>query len=179
MTEKSVHADPEQERQRRFHEMAEQYRLDALLEQYKTTNNLALEDRKFALSSKVEELRGAFGFAALALRTLFILNGGAVVGILSFTGNLWARNDARGQSLAVLLVHPIGAFIVGTVMAALATTLSYVSQILFAERPAGEMSLPVAGLRVRLVACAAAFISMVAFIVGAIQSLLALATPLP
>ena len=102
-------------------------------------NRLAydLESHKAYLAFKEAMGTAAISYANSAFRALLILNGGAIIGILTFLGNLVSRQheDVRHVEGYVLrsLSHKISYFIVGLILVVAAIMISYVSQVSFLE----------------------------------------------
>jgi len=77
------------------------------------TNDHALETFRSLISISVE-----------ALKILVLLNGGAIVALLAYLGQV----DTRVQ-LASLVAHPVRVFVVGLVLGALSFVGSYLTQL--------------------------------------------------
>lgn len=125
--------------------------------------------------------RAAADYALLTLRTLILLNGGASIGVLTYLGNVWSKGAPGALVSAHSAAPGLIFFILGLVYGTLSSGLSYVSQILFVEldRTGGGSSRAAKwGNRVRYAAVLSAFFSLLAFIVGAILSLVVFQTPL-
>lgn len=119
--------------------------------------------------------KGSIDFAMLAIRSLIFSNGGAIVGIVTFTGNIWSRQPSIAKELSKLLVWPIGLFSAGLVCALLTAGGAYVAQVLFSEflenSDDGELRPSPWAERVRIASVALAILSLATFIWGAVATL--------
>jgi hypothetical protein len=117
-------------------------------------------------------------FALVTIRSLILANGGAIVGLVTFTGNIWSKGGASGATVARAITPGIGYFVAGLVFALLTAGLAYVSQVVYSEmkrpQPAQKVGNTVRGFAVLL-----AFLSLIAFIIGAYASLAAFHSPPP
>ena len=116
--------------------------------------------------------RAIIDFALVTVRGLVLVNGGAIVGILSFASSLWSRNDMAAKAMARALGPAITWFVIGLSLALLTAGLSYVAQAAYTELTRPQPAMKV-GNRIRAVAVAFAILSLVAFIVGAYESIAA------
>ena len=102
-------------------------------EAYKADLAIRGEDRKAVAASHLTLMGAAFTYAGIAIRGIFVANGGGVVAILTFTGNLWARSDPAAASVASGVAASTRFFVYG-MAAALATSFAaYLSQYFFAR----------------------------------------------
>jgi hypothetical protein len=113
-------------------------------------------------------MRAVFDFAAITIRSLILINGGATIGILTFLGNLWNKDAAIARLGARAFGYGISGFVVGLCFALLTAGLSYITQALFSELPREGINSPAKkwGNRVRILAIIAAVLSLVGFIFG-------------
>lgn len=70
--------------------------------------------------------RGVFDVAMLAMKSLLVFNGGSIIALLTFFGNLIARNPERSSSIAQL-GDSILFYVVGASLALLSIMLTYVT----------------------------------------------------
>ena len=110
----------------------------------------------------------AVEFAILALRTLVLVNGAAVIALLTFVGQVWANDQHNGSNMAHVLFWPLLCFVTGLILAVTATLLAYVTQMITTEHGAGFI--PPRSKRLRLVAISAAWLSLMAFAAGAVTT---------
>jgi hypothetical protein len=66
------------------------------------------------------------GLSQTALRGFTLINAGAIVALLAFLGNVWTKGVTMEPFLAAMR-----AFALGVILAALASALSYVTQLLY------------------------------------------------
>jgi hypothetical protein len=112
---------------------------------------------------QVESMRATFGYAQSAIRTAFLLNGGSLVGIVTFIGG---RQDAKTLvAIAAALSAPVRCFVLGVIAAAITLGLSYISQSCFTrENSTGYRR---AGVTFQVLAALLWLSSIAAFSVGA------------
>lgn len=143
-----------------------------------------------ALANAGERSRGVFDFALMGLRSLIIVNGGALIGLFTFLGNF--AHSARTASTPQLYLASLS-FVLGLVFALVAVLFAYLAQSRFvwaeaveAEReglrPLGEDSNEKysevvtdhsAGGRRQAVAITFAVSSVIFFLIGAVLSVVA------
>src|SRR5713226_2429776 len=108
----------------------------------------------------VRELRLMFkaivDFALVTIRSLILVNGGAIIGIVTFTGNLWGHNGPAAKATAQAISPALGWFVTGLTAALLTCGFAYGSQVAFAELARPKPS-QIAGNAFRLAAVALAF----------------------
>lgn len=98
-------------------------------------------------------------YAFLTLKSLLVINGAAAVSLLTFVGNTKIVSNTQMDGYACALM----AFGIGVLFVAIASGLSYVSQILFDWRAGTEGGLTNAA---QIAACLCVIASMVAFVAG-------------
>lgn len=83
----------------------------------------------------VEQIRGAaqVAFAQDALRGIVLLNGGAVVALLAFFGQVWSRNEAQAALVMSYLRTGLILLIFGALSGIVAQGLAYLAQQFFVE----------------------------------------------
>jgi hypothetical protein len=79
-----------------------------------------------------EAHQGLYAYALETIRSLILLNGGAIIAILTFAGHLVASDSSAtsilGVALAKLLLGPMALFVFGAVSAVATAGFSYMSQ---------------------------------------------------
>lgn len=138
-----------------------------------------------SLTATYERSKSVMDFALLGLRSLIIVNGGALVGLVTFIGNFGAAEDNSGAVLAFTL------FVFGLFSGFLAVLFSYLAQQHFfwsethdCDREAREMfgldtNIVRAdlvndwkiGTRYQIVAIVIALLSALMFVIGALAAL--------
>ncbi len=88
---------------------------DSYLAEYK-----AGRDQSLAMFNSV------IGFAQAALKTSLLSNGAATIALLTFIGNIWTRTQTA--EVAKALTFSLAMFAIGTLLAAMATATTYVTQ---------------------------------------------------
>jgi hypothetical protein len=123
--------------------------------------------------------RALIDFSVVAIRSLILINGGAVVAILAFLSNVWkADGQAGGLSIAKAITGPLAYFIGGLVAAIATSMFAYLAQMLFTERrkeKEGQMQSPL-GSTCRVIAMVLAIASLVAFACGSWRAVQVFAT---
>lgn len=135
-------------------------------ESAKREHDVWLEDRQ----TKHIMFRAIIDYSLVTIRSLILINGAAVIGILTFTGNLWVKEASAGRDMATAIGPAMEAFVYGLGFAVLTAALSYVSQVLIAELPTRKLSFWIGGC-VRIVACVLAILSFCKFVEGGQQSI--------
>jgi hypothetical protein len=115
----------------------------------------------------------AVEFAVLALRTLVLVNGAAVIALLTFVGQVWANDQHNGSAMAHILFWPLMLFLLGLVFAVTATLLAYITQMLTTEHGAGVI--PPISKKVRRFAILFAVLSLAGFAAGAVTTAVGIA----
>lgn len=99
------------------------------LERYKTQLAQAIETNRQIHQSNIESFKAAVTSGQSAIRSLFLLNGGAAIAILAFLGHLTQHHPDRLPTFAwTLLPFTVGVFATATV-----SGLTYLSQVFFAR----------------------------------------------
>ena len=115
----------------------------------------------------------AVEFAILAIRTLILINGAAVIALLTFVGQVWANDQHNGSAMAHILFWPLLCFLIGLVMAVLTTMLAYLTQMITTEHGGG--SIPPRSKKLRLIAIISSFLSVTGFAAGAVLTAVGIA----
>ena len=106
-----------------------------------------------------------------AIRALYLLNGGALVAVLTFAGNVFGGEASK---LAAAMVWPMRIWVGGLALAAIASMAAFFSQQAFykregrrwAERIPEANQLGKQGVLIRRVAYFCAAASLISFIIG-------------
>lgn len=115
----------------------------------------------------------AVEFAVLAIRTLVLVNGAAVIALLTFVGQVWANDQYNGSAMAHILFWPLMFFLAGLVLAVVTTLLAYLTQMLTTEHGGG--SIPPVSKKLRRFAIVSAILSLMAFAAGAVSTAVGIA----
>ena len=115
----------------------------------------------------------AVEFAILAIRTLILINGAAVIALLTFVGQVWANDQHNGSAMAHILFWPLLFFLIGVIMAVTTTLLAYITQMLTTEH--GRGTIPAISKRVRIFAILSAVLSLMSFTAGAVTTAVGIA----
>jgi hypothetical protein len=107
---------------------------EATIERYKAELHKWVEEHKNIHTQRVEMFRSVIQAGQNALRTAFLMNGGASVALLAFIGHLSSVAPGRIPSLAPSLA----VFVCGVLVAALATGVTYLSQWFYAGDPSWQ-----------------------------------------
>ncbi len=90
---------------------------DLQCEQYKAECDLNLEEYKLKFQAAVQA-------GQAALKSAFLINGGAAVALLAFIGNIWTKTNANVSGLG----FPLLLYVFGVWCPAIATGLTYLVQ---------------------------------------------------
>ena len=115
----------------------------------------------------------AVEFAILAIRTLILVNGAAVIALLTFVGQVWANDQHNGSHMAHILFWPLLCFLMGLVMAVVTTLLAYLTQMITTEHGGGRI--PPRSKKLRLIAIITSFLSVTGFAAGAVLTAVGIA----
>lgn len=117
--------------------------------------------------------QAAVEFAITGIRTLVLVNGAAVISLLTFVGQVWAHDQQNGSAMARILFWPLLLFLTGLVMAVATTLLAYVTQMITTE--SGFAKIPPKAKKLRMAAITASILSLVAFTTAAILTAVGIA----
>lgn len=117
--------------------------------------------------------RAAVDFAIIGIKTLVMVNGAAVIALLTFVGQVWANDQHNGSAMAKILFWPLLFFLAGLILAVVTTLLAYVTQMITTERGGGVI--PPAAMRLRVFAIIASGLSVAAFTAGAVLTAVGIA----
>jgi len=99
------------------------------IEQLKAQWQFQIESQKNNHSADLEMFRSVIAAGQNAIRTAFLLNGGACVAMLAFVGHIAQFKASEVPSVAASLIP----FAIGVFLAALTSGLTYLSQWLYAS----------------------------------------------
>ena len=97
------------------------------LEKYKADLQLHIEQNKNYHSSQLEMFRSIVSSGQNAIRSSFLLNGGASVALLAFIGHLAAINPDKINVFA----YPLVLFVIGVLAMTMTSGFTYLSQWLY------------------------------------------------
>lgn len=100
---------------------------DAAMEAYKADLNSWLSSRQQSHENNLEMLRATITTGQMALKSALLINGGASVAMLAFTGNVWGKENTL-PCLVELLAFSLALFVFGVLSAAVAAGFTYLSQ---------------------------------------------------
>lgn len=120
----------------------------------------------FSEEHAVETYKSLISISVEGLKTLLLINGGAVIAILTYIGN-----SAQGKSLASHVWWPLGFFVAGVCLVAFAFLSSYATQFfLYNETVSGESYKGPRHTLSLWVTVGIVILSLVSFTVGAFSS---------
>ena len=101
---------------------------DAAMAKYKAECDLQRDQYKAECNSNLEEYKLKFQATVqsgqAALKSAFLINGGAAVALLAFIGNVWTKTQANVSGLG----FPLLLYVFGVLSPAVASGLTYLSQ---------------------------------------------------
>jgi hypothetical protein len=124
-----------------------------------------MEQWKAARANDLISFRAVIDFANSAIKLLVLVNGGAIIAILTFLGNLVVKRDFDSAAIGAS-GFAITYFVVGLAAAVAAAAAAYLSQVCFTELSM-EKSKKSWGNFFRAAGLTAALVSLVCFSVGA------------
>lgn len=139
------------------------------LENHKDRLAIRLEDRKADSAIAQSMLTAGVSYANGALRGLLLVNGGDVITVLTFVGNLWSRGGDTAVQIAERMAASVQCFVWGLVAALVALFIAYFSQVVLLEGRHKGWGWWVGGA-LRVLACLAAALSLYAFAKGALSA---------
>lgn len=136
------------------------------VEAYKET--LVREREAWMTTVRADEVmrKALIDLAMTAIRTTIVVNGGAVIAIMAFVGNLLVKDPVVGKALMAVLAPALASFLTGIGLGTLTAMFAYLAQLGFLEweRKDGIGSPWAYGLRIA--AMVTRFGSFLAFAVG-------------
>lgn len=97
------------------------------LEQWRAEWQTSLERSKAQNQSTIEMFRATISFGSTSLKTVLIINGGAIMVLMALMGQLLAREDVQVELIAQLALS-MQWFLSGLIAAVFAPGAAYVSQ---------------------------------------------------
>ena len=140
-------------------------RLARELEERKIQAATELEDRKGQIAIRQAMLVAASTYANGAMRGLLVINGGAIIGLLTFVGNIRKTASPTDAGAATSLIGVVDGFAGGLACSLLALGLSYLAQIIIMEAKP-RVSFWFGGF-LRIAAILSAVASLLAFVISA------------
>lgn len=92
-----------------------------------------LEDHKASIAAVQAQRRVAAEISMLVLRSLILVSGGSVVGVLTFVGNVWIREPAVGHRMAEGMLFAVASFTLALIFGLLAAMVGYLSSLRYAR----------------------------------------------
>ena len=105
---------------------------EANLEQWRAENEANLEQWKAKHQSGIEMFRATISFGASSLKTVLIINGGAITLLMALIGHLLSRENVQVELIAQL-AQSMQWFLFGLIAAVLAPGSAYVAQAAYAD----------------------------------------------
>jgi len=93
----------------------------------------AIENHKAAIAAEQAQRRVAADISMLVLRSMIFVSGGAVVGLLTFVGNVWTRDPAIGHRMAEGMLWAVASFTAALFFSLLAAMFGYLSSLRYAR----------------------------------------------
>lgn len=127
-------------------------------EQWKVNADRSLEEWKANISWDLQHFKAVIGYSTLTIKALMLINGGAVVALLTFFGTTWKDN----HSVILKILPAMNIFLLGIFLAVAVAGLSYLGQMFFARKK-NKIAIPL-----QLFAIFFGFISLCCFGYGAV-----------
>jgi hypothetical protein len=118
---------------------------------------------------QVENLKGAITLAVAALQSLAIVNGGAVISILTFYGNVAAKSPAAFHIDRIDIKAALISFALGVAFDLFAFGFAYLSQLESATKTNSRCERPI-----RIAAIGCGFASALLFLFGVVLAAISL-----
>lgn len=93
-----------------------------------TANEIQIEQIKAGHAHRLEGANGTLQFAVIPIRSLILVNGAAVAGILTFLGNLWTKDGPMARATAQGIGPAMKYFVIGVGLGVSTAMLAYLSQ---------------------------------------------------
>ncbi len=126
---------------------------------------------------QVEMFKAVVTFATLAIKSIIVVNGAAVIALLAFLGNIWDKNGSA--AIITAAGSSLGHFVYGLICGVATAAFSYLAQVVFAEVQRGPSGRVLSGEVLRVVAVTLAIAGLVFFALGARDAHKALLIPPP
>ncbi len=131
------------------------------MEQYKADLQKLVDENKYIYDSGIEMFKAVIAMGQNALRSGFLLNGGAAVALLAFISRLTETNPGKVEIFA----HSLIFFVAGVFAVVLTSGMSYLSQWFYHQFPSGKT-----GLIVNIICIILGLSSLGLFIWGSYKS---------
>jgi hypothetical protein len=141
---------------------------DANMERWRMEHEGKMEEWRRQVRVGEISWKATLDFGTLAIKSLIIANGGAVLALLTFLGSLLANKGPTMPEAAALIGTSMRAFVVGVGAAVATAGVAYLSQAFFTKGidwQAGKDSR--VGIGFQILAILLALLSLVAFSYGA------------
>jgi hypothetical protein len=102
------------------------------LEWYKAQRQCEIENYKAQVLSEAEMFKSVIQAGQSALKTSFLINGGAAVALLAFIGNIWTK--MQGPAVVNALISSLISFGGGVLLGAIATGITYLTQAFYGKK---------------------------------------------
>ena len=102
------------------------------LEHWRAEQQLSLEHGKAQQQSGIEMFRATISFGASSLKTVLIINGGAITLLMALIGHLLSRENVQVELIAQLALS-MQWFLFGLIAAVLAPGSAYVAQAAYVD----------------------------------------------
>lgn len=132
------------------------------------------EDKDYIKQELLDLKKGVLEFSYISIKSLILINGGAIVALLTLMGTIW--KDGTEKKLVECVLPNLMYFNVGIILAVLSCLLAYIFQVLVTETFIEEYSILKKGLRG--VAVIGVFVSLGCFAIGSYRTLSAISSHL-
>ncbi len=133
---------------------------------FNANHETALAKYRVRTDFALEHFKSVIAVGQTALKSMFLINGGAAVAVLAFAGHLATSCET---AVVQTLAFPLACFVTGLLFVTVASGLTYLAQRAYARRLRGR------GNRLNAAIITAGALSVVAFAVGSCLAYLALA----
>jgi len=127
---------------------------------FTANHETALAKYRVRVDFSLEMFKSVIAVGQTALKSLFLINGGAAVAVLAFVGHL-ATAGSSADSIRGFAA-PLGCFVAGLLLVTIASGVTYLSQRAYARHKQGRKI----GDRLNMVIIGVALLSVIAFSVG-------------
>ena len=122
-------------------------------------------DLEFQAQQILDLKKGVLEFSYILIRSLILVNGGAIIAILTLVGTAWQK-----ETLVIAVLPNILYFNTGIILALACCLTAYCMQVIVTEYFTSKFMLTIAGF-LRLLAIIFAMISIAAFAFGSHQTI--------
>jgi hypothetical protein len=138
---------------------------DADIELHKASLQKWVEEHKHFHSQRIELFKSVIQAGQSALKTAFLMNGGASLALLTFIGHLSKSPITQGKVPA--LAESLSTFVLGVIISALATGTTYLSQWFFHGYSSPHQK---TGFALNVLAILLGLLSYIIFAIGSYRS---------